>query len=64
MACANQHQVIAGGGATPYLADAATLTSQDVFSMPVTLAMAWGGHARLMFVLVTLFGPVNPPCWK
>ena len=57
---ANQHQVIAGGGAAPSLADAATLTAPDGVSLSATLAMAWGSYLRLRVVLVTLFGPDHP----
>ena len=38
----NQHQVIAGGGATPSLADAVTLMAPDSVSLTATLARAWG----------------------
>ena len=43
---ANKYQVIAGGGAAPSLADAATLTVPDGVSLPYNLAMVRGGsHA-------------------
>ena len=43
---ADQHQIIAGGGTTPYLADAAMLTALDGASLSATLKMARGGvHA-------------------
>ena len=54
---ADQHQVITGRGTAPSLADAATLTAPDSISLPATLAMARGSHARLRVVLITLFGP-------
>ena len=53
---ADQHQVIAGAGATPSLADVATLTAPDGVSLTATLAMTRGAHARLKVVLDTLFG--------
>ena len=37
---ADQHQVIVVSGATPSLADAATLTAPDGVSLPTTLAIA------------------------
>ena len=56
----NKHQVITGGGAALYLADTATLTAPDGVSLPDTLSMAQGAHARLRVVLVNLFGPYHP----
>ena len=56
-AWADQHQVITGGGAAPYLADASTLTATDRVSLTATLLMARGGNARMRVVLSTLFGP-------
>ena len=58
--CADQHQVIMGNGAATSLADAATLTAPDGVSLPDTLAMEQGSHARLREVLVTLYGPDHP----
>ena len=57
---ADQHQVIAGGGAASSLADAAPLTSPDDVTLPATLVMALGSHVGLRTVLVTLFGPDHP----
>ena len=45
-----------GGGATPSLSDADTLTVPDVVFLPATLAMERGYHARLSVFLTTLFG--------
>ena len=59
-ACSNQHQVITGGVAAPYLADEDTLIDPDGVSLPATLAMARGSHTRLRVVLVTLFRPYHP----
>ena len=59
-ACSDQHQVIAGAAAAPYLADATTLTSPDSVSLPATLAMSQGSHARMRVVLVALFGKDHP----
>ena len=56
----DQHQVIAGSGAAPSLADTATLTESDGVSLLATLAMARGSQSRLRVVLVTLFGPDQP----
>ena len=43
-----------GGGATPSLADAATLTVLYGVSLSTNMAMAQGDHAQLRVVLVTL----------
>ena len=59
-ACVGHHQIIAGSGDAPYIADAATLTVSDCVSLPYTLAMAQGNHQQLLLVLVTLFGPYHP----
>ena len=56
----DQHQVIAGSGAAPSLADTATLTAPDGVSLLVTLVMAQGPHAGLTVFLVTLFGQDHP----
>ena len=40
---ANQHKVVAGSGAAPFLSGAATLTAKDRVSLLATLSMAWGG---------------------
>ena len=53
---AEQHQVIAGGGTAPSLADAATLTATNGVSLPATMAMAQRAHAHMRVVLVTLLG--------
>ena len=50
----SQHQVIADGGATPSLADAATLAFPDGVSLLATLDMARGAHARRWVLLDTL----------
>ena len=50
----DQHQVIAGGGSAPTLADAAYLTAPDKVTLSETLAMAQSTHARLRVVLDTL----------
>ena len=57
---ADQHQIIAGGGAAPSLSDAATLMVPYGFSLLSTLAMKQGSHSRLRVVLVTLFGADHP----
>ena len=56
----DQYQVIVGGGATPSLADAATLTAPDSVTLTASLAMARRSHARLRLVLSTLFGTEHP----
>ena len=56
---ADQHQAIMGG-ATPYVADAATLMAPYSVSLSATLAMARGVHARMRLVLATLFGTDHP----
>ena len=43
---ADQHQIIAGGGTTPYLADAAMMTALDGASLSATLTMARGVGTR------------------
>ena len=53
-ACIDQHQVVAGGGSAPILADVAYLTVPDGLSFPKTLAMAQSSHALLLVVLDTL----------
>ena len=57
---ADRHQVIAGGGAAPSLADAATIMAPDGVSLPATLSVSRGAHTWLRVVLVTLFGPDYP----
>ena len=59
-ACVDQHQVIAGNGAAPSLADANILTDPGGVSLLSTLSMVWGTHMWLRVVLVTLFGPDHP----
>ena len=59
-ACVDQHQVIAGGGATPSLENATTLAASDGLSLLATLAMARGYHTRLRVVLCTLLGRYHP----
>ena len=56
----NQHQVIAGGGAAPSLADVLILTTPDKVSLPDTLDMERGPHMRLRLVLINLFVPDYP----
>ena len=56
----DQHQLIMGGGATPSLTDAATLTAPYGVSLTNTLAMTWGSHSRLRVVLFTLLGKDHP----
>ena len=56
----DQHQVIAGSGAAPYLAEASTLTATEGVSLPATLTMERGSHTRIRVFLVTLFGPDHP----
>ena len=48
---ADQHQVIAGGGAAPEL---------DGVSLPATMAISWRSHAGMSVVLVTLLGKDHP----
>ena len=57
---ANQHQVIAGGGAAPSLSDADTLMVPCSVYLPDTLSMAWGAVMRLRVVLANFFGPDHP----
>ena len=57
---ADQHQIIAGDGAAPSLADAATLMVLYGVSLLSNLAMTQGSHSRLRVVLVTLFGTDHP----
>ena len=59
-ASADQHQVIAVGGAAPSPAYTAMLTATDGVSLTSTLDMARGYHARLRVVLTTLFRPDHP----
>ena len=56
----NQYHVITGGGATPLLADAATLMAPDGISLTPIVAMARGDHTRTGVVLVTLLGQDQP----
>ena len=56
----DQHQVIAGGDAAPFLADSDTLTVPDGLSLPSTLSMEWGSHMWLSMVLDTLLGWYQP----
>ena len=56
---ANQHKVVAGSGAAPFLSGAATLTAKDRVSLLATLSMAWGDHVRLRVFLFTLFIPYH-----
>ena len=55
-ACAEQKQVIAGGGAALSLVDAATLTAPDGVSLPATLTMEQEANAWLRVVLDTHLG--------
>ena len=48
---ADQHQIIAGGGAVPYLAYADTLTAPDGVSLSTTLAMPQRAHEWLALEL-------------
>ena len=57
---AEKHQVIADGGSAPSLSDMATLTAPDGVTLPDTLAMTRGSHARLRVIPATLFGTDHP----
>ena len=50
----DQHQVIAGGGASPSLEDASKMVATDGVSFPATLSMARRSHAWMRVVLDTL----------
>ena len=52
---ADQHQVIIGSGADPYLADTAKLMAPERVSLLAILAMKQGTHTLLRVVLVTFF---------
>ena len=59
-ACSNKHHVIAGGGGTPTLADAAYFMAPDGVTLLKKLEMARSAHACLWVVLETLLGRDHP----
>ena len=56
----DQHQVIAGGGGAPTLADTSYLTAPYGFTLTDMADMVRSSHARMWVVLDTLLGRDHP----